>query len=73
VDNGFRQIDGGDRGGDPPAPPSDRALLTFRWSRPRPANDNRAPLALRLWRQVFIALLVASLLGLAWTVLALFA
>jgi len=71
VDNGFRQIDGGDRGGDPPEPPFDRTLLAFRWSRPRPANDNRRPLALRLWRHAVIVLLAAGLLGLAWAALAL--
>jgi hypothetical protein len=71
VDNGFHQIDGGDRGGQPPEPPFDRALLSFRWSRPRPANDNAPPLALRLRRRLFIGLIVAGLLALAWSALAL--
>jgi len=70
VDNGFRQIDGGARGGEPPAPPFDRALLSFRWRRQRPANDNAAPLRVRLLRPVAILALVASLLGLAWAALA---
>jgi len=70
VDNGFRKLDGGDRGGEPPAPPLGRALLTYRWSRPRPVNDNTRPLGLRLRRRVVMAAIAAALLGLAWAALA---
>jgi hypothetical protein len=61
VDNGFHQIDGGDRG-DPPEPPLSRALLSYRGQRQRPANDNALPLGL-----AFAAFVI--LLGLAWAAL----
>ena len=69
MDNGFRKIDGGDRGGEPPAPPFARALPSFRMQRPRPANDNAAPLALRLKRRALLVVAGAALLALAWATL----
>ena len=69
MDSGFRKIDGGDRGGEPPAPPFARALLAFRMQRLRPANDNAAPLGLRLKRRALFVVAGAALLALAWATL----
>jgi hypothetical protein len=69
VDNGFRKIDGGDRGGEPPAPPFARALPAFRTQRLRPANDNAAPLGLRLRRHALFAAASLILIALAWATL----
>jgi hypothetical protein len=69
VANGFRQIDGGDRGGEPPAPPFDRARVGYRRSRSRVANDNALSRTHRLWRGVLGLGFAASLLLLAWAAL----
>ena len=69
MDNGFRKIDGGDRGGEPPAPPFARALPAFRTQRLRPANDNATPLGLRLRRRALLLVAGATLLALAWATL----
>jgi len=69
VDNGFRKIDGGDRGGEPPTPPFARALPSFRMQRPRSANDNVRPLASRLRRHALFAAAILILIALAWTTL----
>jgi hypothetical protein len=69
VDNGFRKIDGGDRGGEPPAPPFARALPAFRNQRQRPANDNAHPSASRLRRHALFAVAGLILIALAWVAL----
>jgi len=69
VANGFRQIDGGDRGGEPPAPPFGRARIGFRRSRPRAANDNAASRTRRLMQSALGLGFAASLVFLAWATL----
>ena len=69
MDNGFHQIDGGDRG-ELPEPPLSRALLSYRGQRQRPANDNALPLGTRLRRRILAFAFLVVLLGLAWAALA---
>jgi len=66
VDNGFRKIDGGDRGGEPPASPSAQAPLAYRQQRLRAANDNARPLGPRLRRHALFVAVGLILIALAW-------
>jgi hypothetical protein len=69
VDNGIHQIEGGNNVAPEQGPPSGRPLLSYRRSRLVAANDNAAPLGLRLRRWVFALLIAVSGLGLAWAAL----
>jgi hypothetical protein len=67
VDNGFHRLDDHPKGGEPLDRPFDPASTVLRGARFVAANDNRAPLPLRLKRAALLLIAGGAAIWLFWT------
>jgi hypothetical protein len=67
VDNGFHRVNASPRGGESPDRVFDPGSTVLRGARLVAANDNRAPLPLRLKRLALVLIASGAAIWLCWT------